>query len=86
MRCAQNIFDRISGEKSMTKKWLYSVAVGVLLMAGEALGITVHDVLSNGFWSAEQRGTHEYLDEHAFGKGMTWIAGGETEDNPRGYG
>ena len=39
----------------MTKKWLYSVAVGALLIAGEAMGITVHDVLSNGFWSAEQR-------------------------------
>ena len=63
MRCAQDIFNRISEEKSMTKKWLYSVAVGALLIAGEALGITVHDVLSNGFWSAEQRGTHEYLDE-----------------------
>ena len=47
----------------MSKKWLYSVAVGALLIAGEVLGITVHDVLSNGFWSAEQRGTHEYLDE-----------------------
>ncbi len=47
----------------MTKKWLYSVAVSALLMAGEALGITVHDVLSNGFWSAEQRGTYEYLDK-----------------------
>ena len=39
----------------MTKKWLYSVAVGALLIAGEAMGVTVHDVLSNGFWSAEQR-------------------------------
>ena len=47
----------------MTKKWLYSVAMGALLMAGDAFGITVHEVLSNGFWSAEQRGTHEYLDE-----------------------
>ena len=45
----------------MTKKWLYSVAAGALLMAGEALGITVHDVLSNGFWSVEQRGTEGYL-------------------------
>lgn len=47
----------------MTKKWLYSVAIGALLMAGEALGITVHDVLSNGFWSAEQRGTEKYLQQ-----------------------
>lgn len=47
----------------MTKKWLYSVAVGTLLIAGEAMGITVHDVLSNGFWSAEQRGSYEYLDK-----------------------
>lgn len=47
----------------MNKKWLYSVAMGALLIAGEALGITVHDVLSNGFWSAEQRGTYEYLDK-----------------------
>lgn len=45
----------------MTKKWLYSVAVGTLLIAGEAMGITIHDVLSNGFWSAEQRGSYEYL-------------------------
>lgn len=27
------------------------------MIAGEAMGITVHDVLSNGFWSAEQRST-----------------------------
>jgi hypothetical protein len=39
----------------MSKKWLCSVAVGALLIAGEAMGVTVHDVLSNGFWSAEQR-------------------------------
>ena len=44
----------------MSKKWLYSVALGALLMAGDAFGITVHEVLSNGFWSAEQRGTFEY--------------------------
>lgn len=30
-------------------------------MAGNALGVTIHDVLSNGFWSAEQRGTERYL-------------------------
>lgn len=47
----------------MSKKWLYSVAVGALLIAGEAMGITVHDVLSNGFWSAEQRGTVKHLFE-----------------------
>ena len=45
----------------MSKKWLYSVGAGALLMASEALGVTVHDVLSNGFWSAEQRGTYNYL-------------------------
>ena len=45
------------------KKWLYSVAVGALLIAGEAMGITVHDVLSNGFWSDDQRGTLSYLQE-----------------------
>jgi hypothetical protein len=47
----------------MSKKWLYSVAVGALLIAGEAMGVTVHDVLSNGFWSAEQRGTEKHLFE-----------------------
>ncbi len=51
----------------MTKKWLYSVAVGALLIAGEALGITVHDVLSNGFWSAEQRSTLGSLQYETFG-------------------
>ena len=42
---------------SKTKKWLYSVAVGAFLAARNAAGITVHEVLSNGFWSAntEQR-------------------------------
>ncbi len=54
-RCAQDIFDRISREKSMNKKWLCSVAVGALLIAGEAFGITVHDVLSNGFWNTDSR-------------------------------
>lgn len=39
------------------------MAVGTLLIAGEAMGITVHDVLSNGFWSTDQRGTEEYLQE-----------------------
>ena len=47
------------------KKWLYSVALGALLVAGNAAGITVHDVLSNGFWSAEHRGTEAYLQEVA---------------------
>ena len=41
----------------MSKKWLYGVALVALLIAGEAMGITVHEVLSNGFWSAEQRST-----------------------------
>ena len=50
MRCAQDIFDRISEEKSMTKKWLYSAALGALLMTGEALGVTVHEVLDSHFW------------------------------------
>ena len=45
----------------MTKKWLYSVAVGALLIAGEAMGITVHDVLSNGFFSSEILETREHL-------------------------
>ena len=50
---------------SKMKKWLYSVAVGALLIAGEAMGITVHEVLSNGFWSAntERRLTLEELKE-----------------------
>ena len=49
----------------MTKKWLYGVALGALLIAGNAAGVTVHDVLSNGFWSAdaEQRLTVEKLKE-----------------------
>lgn len=49
----------------MTKKWLYSAAMGALLIASEAFGVTVHDVLSNGFWSAEHRGTEAYLQEVA---------------------
>ena len=47
----------------MIKKWLYSVALGALLIAGEAMGITVHDVLSNGFFSSEIRETHLHLLE-----------------------
>lgn len=49
----------------MKKRWLYSVAVGALLMAGEAMGITVHEVLSHDFFStdAEQRLTVEQLKE-----------------------
>ena len=46
----------------MSKKWLYSVAAGALLIAGQAAGITVHDVLSNGFWSSELRQTEESLN------------------------
>ncbi|MBR5623514.1 hypothetical protein IKW72_00705 [bacterium] len=47
------------------KKWLYGVALGALLIAGNAAGITVHEVLSNGFWSAntERRLTLEELKE-----------------------
>ena len=37
------------------------MALGALLMAGNALGVTVHDVFSNGFWSAETRTTKEKL-------------------------
>ena len=51
----------------MMKKWLYSVAVGALLIAGEAMGITVHDVLSNGFWSAEQQSTQLSLQKETGG-------------------
>ena len=51
----------------MTKKWLYGVALGALLIAGEAMGITVHDVLSNGFWSAEQRSTLASLEHETRG-------------------
>ena len=49
----------------MDKKWLYSVALGALLMAGNAAGITVHEVLSHDFWSTdvEQRLTAEQLTE-----------------------
>ena len=61
MRCAQDIFDRISGKKSMTKKWLYSAAIGALLIAGNAWGITVQEVFSNGFFSSEIRGTRGNL-------------------------
>ena len=46
----------------MNKKWLYSSALSVLLIAGEALGITVHDVLSNGFWSTQERATEMSLN------------------------
>ena len=46
----------------MKKKYLYSVALGVLLIAGEVLGITVHDVLSNGFWSTQERATEMSLN------------------------
>lgn len=47
------------------KKLLYGVALGALLVAGNAAGITVHEVLSNGFWSAntERRLTLEELKE-----------------------
>ena len=38
-----------------------------MLIAGEAMGITVHDVLSNGFWSAEQRSTLWSLYHETFG-------------------
>ena len=47
----------------MTKKWLYSAALGALLIAGEAFGITVHDVFSNGFFSSEHRGDSAYLSQ-----------------------
>ena len=60
---AQKHFNQVSERKTTSKKWLYSVGVGALLMAGEALGITVQDVLSNGFWAAEHRGTMDYLEK-----------------------
>ncbi|GEM_PF-3753000 len=46
----------------MNEKWLYSSALGVLLIVGEVLGITVHDVLSNGFWSTQERATEMSLN------------------------
>ena len=62
MRCARDILDRISEEKSMSKKWLYGVALGALLIAQSSLGVTVHEVLSKGFFSeAEHRATLESL-------------------------
>ena len=45
----------------MSKRWLYSVAVGALLIVGEAMGVTVQDVLSNDFWSPSHRGTAAYM-------------------------
>lgn len=60
---AQKHFNQVSERKTMSKKWLYSAALGALLIAGNALGITVHDVFSNGFWSAEHRGTMDYLEK-----------------------
>lgn len=47
------------------KKWLYSVAFGALLVAGSALGVTTHEVLSENWWSEDTRATHEHLDEIA---------------------
>ena len=46
----------------MSKKWLYSVAAAALLIAGQAAGITIHDVLSNGFWSTQERATEMSLN------------------------
>ena len=48
-----------------SKKWLYGVALGALLIAQSALGVTVHEVVSNGWWSEDTRATHAYLDEIA---------------------
>ena len=50
-------------EQTMMKKWLCGVALGALLMASEAFGVTIHEVLSNDFWSAEHRGTLSYLKD-----------------------
>lgn len=36
------------------KKWLYSVGLGALLVATPSVGITVQEVLSNGFFSVEE--------------------------------
>lgn len=52
----------------MSKKWLYSVALGTLLVAGDAMGITVHEVLSHDFWSKEQKGTEFYLQQNCEAK------------------
>jgi hypothetical protein len=54
MRCARDIFDQILEEKSMSKKWLYGVALGALLIAQPSWGITVQDVLSKGFFSVDE--------------------------------
>lgn len=64
---AQKHFNQVSERKTMNKKWLYSVGVGALLMASEALGITVHEVLSNGFWSGQPRKTVEELENATVG-------------------
>lgn len=69
----------------MTKKWLHSVAMGALLMAGNALGITVHDVFSNGFWSAEQKGTERYLKNETKGYCSGKYIKEKNTENERSY-
>lgn len=56
----------------MSKKWLYGVALGALLMVQPSWGITVQDVLSKGFFSVdEQRETFESLEAEP-GRGRKW--------------
>lgn len=47
----------------MSRKWLYGVALGSLLVAGNAVGITVQDVLNHDFFAPEHRGTYEYVED-----------------------
>ena len=69
----------------MSKKWLYSVAAGALLMAGEALGITVHDVLSNGFWSTQERATEMSLNAATTDNYKEKYKKEQSEQTPDGY-
>ena len=48
----------------MTKKRLYSVALGALLVASNVAGITVQEVLSHDFWANEPKGTVFYLQKN----------------------
>lgn len=66
----------------MSKKWLYSVALGALLVAGNAAGITVHDVLSHDFWAKEQRASYDYLDKMTDHKYKTSYIGTKCKEKP----
>ena len=48
--CLFKHFRELFEEQTMMKKWLYGVALGTLLVAGNATGITVNEVLSDSFW------------------------------------